>query len=86
MADLAAALDALERPAHQSRCGVGAYLVRLAERDPALHARVLALIDDPDVPATGLAAALASDGLDTSSSVVLRHRKRSAAGGCKCAR
>ena len=86
MADLAAALDALERAPVYERCPVPPYLAQLAERDAALHARVLGLIDDAAVPATKLAAALAGDGATFSHDALRRHRRRSGAGGCRCPR
>lgn len=87
MADLAAALDALERPNRPGpKCSVGVHLAGLAEREPGLHARVLALLDDDAVPATGLAVALGADGLEVHGDTVRRHRKRGTANGCRCSR
>lgn len=85
--DLAAALDALEQPARPGpRCRVGTYLAGLAERDPTMHARVIAMIDDQAIAATGLATALREDGLDAHGDTVRRHRNRSLATGCRCPR
>lgn len=85
MADLAAALDALAAP-KPARCSVAAYLAGLAERDAALHARVVGLIDDPGVLATALVQALKVDGFAMSVNVLRAHRKRGTASGCRCPR
>jgi hypothetical protein len=84
--DLAAALDALAKPAPKtSRCGVGLYLAQLAKRDEALHARVVGLIDDDSVQATDLAQALEADDSGVSAYTLRRHRNRGAT-GCRCPR
>lgn len=85
MADLAAALDALAPARKGGVCTVSTYLARLAERDPALHARVVELIDDLEVEASALARALDSDGAGLSSNTLRRHRNRGAS-GCRCPR
>lgn len=83
---LADALEALEASRRGPLCTVAAYLAGLAERDPALHARVVALLDDPDVSTIGLTAALRTDGATFDRNAAGRHRKRSTVGGCRCPR
>lgn len=89
MADLAAALDALTGPRPHLKpgppCSVALYLDGLLERDAALHARVVALIDDPSVPGAALARALNEDGAELSAYSLRWHRRR-ARGGCRCER
>lgn len=84
--DLAAALDALAPARMGGVCSVGTYLAGLAKRDPALHARVLELIDDPAVQASSLARALEADGASIAGQTLARHRRRRTAGGCRCPR
>lgn len=87
MSDLAAALDALAQPAPKGPpCTVGTYLAQLARRDAALHARVVALVDDTEVQAPRLAGALKVDGAGVSAYTLRRHRRRGTADGCKCPR
>lgn len=86
MADLAAALDALAPAKPGPPCGVGTYLERLAARDAALHARVVALIDDAAVRGADLARALEADGAGISAYALRHHRKRGTANGCRCSR
>ena len=86
---LAAALDDLA--AHPRAgglpCPVATYLAGLAGRDPALHARVLGMVDDEGIQASRLAAVLSTDGARFSPPALRRHRKRgTGADACRCAR
>ena len=88
MTDLAAALDHLEAGPYRPgpACAVASYLAELLVRDAAMHARVVALIDNPAIVASGLADVLRTDGLVAGADTVRRHRKRSTSSGCRCPR
>jgi hypothetical protein len=84
-ADLAAL--AVKRPAKPGPpCGVAAAIARIRETHPERADQVVALIDNPGVPANEVAVFLSRHGGRLIKGAALRyHRRRGTVSGCSCA-
>lgn len=84
MSPLLAALSDLRPVARGPRCSIGALLDQLATTDPDGCAALRAALDNPNAPATAVAAALTASGYSIRHETVRRHRKRRSGLGCAC--